>query len=64
MKLDPKKASPQEAIPAKILQAKADLFSSPLTRIFINFVVDCAFPDNLKLADISLLYKNDDNMRK
>ena len=28
IKLDPKKATPQEAIPAKILQANADLFSS------------------------------------
>ena len=31
MKLDPKKATPQGAIPAKILQANADLFSSPLS---------------------------------
>ena len=64
MKLDPKKASPQEAIPAKILQANADLFSLPLTGIFNNLVVDCAFPDDLKLADISSLYKKDDSMRK
>ena len=64
VKLDPKKASPQEAIPAKILQANADLYSSPLTGIFNNLVVDCAFPDDLKLADISSLCKKDDNMRK
>ena len=63
-KLDPKKATPQEAIPEKILQANEDLFSSPLTAIFNNFVVDCAFPDDVKLADISSLYKKDDNMRK
>ena len=50
-------------IPAKILQTNADLFSSPLTEIFNNLVVDCAFPDDLKLADISSLYKKDDNMR-
>ena len=64
MKLDPKKASPQEAIPAKILQANADLFSLLLTGIFNNLVVDRAFPDDLKLADISSLYKKDDSMRK
>ena len=64
MKLDPKKASPQEAIPAKVLRASADLFSVPLTEIFINLVVNCAFPDDLKLADISSLCKKDDNMRK
>ena len=63
-KLDPKKATPQEAIPAKILQANENLFSSPLTAIFNNFVVDCAFPDDLKLADISSLYKEDDNKTK
>ena len=38
VKLDPKKASPQEAIPAKILQANADLFSSSLTGIFNNLI--------------------------
>ena len=64
IKLDPKKALRQEAIPAKILRANADPFSLPLIEIFNNLVVDCAFPDDLKLADISSLYKEDDNMRK
>ena len=64
IKLDPKKATPQDAIPAKILQANADLFSSPLAEIFNSLVVDCVFPDDLKLAEISSLYKKDDNMRK
>ena len=56
--------SPQGAVPAKILQAITDLFSSPLTGIFNNLIVDCAFPDNLKLAEISPLYKKHDDMRK
>ena len=64
VKLDPKKESPQEAIPAKILQANVDLFSSPLTGIFNNLVVDCALLDDLKLAEISLLCKKEDNMKK
>ena len=63
-KLDPKKATPQEAIPAKILQADADLFSLPLTESFNKLVVDRVFPDDLKLADNSSLYKKDDNMKK
>ena len=64
IKLDPKKATPQEAIPPKILQENADLFSSPLTAFFNKLVVESTFPDELKLANISSLYKKDDRMRK
>ena len=64
IKLDPKKATPQEAIPPKIPQENADLFSSPLTEFFNKLVVESTFPDDLKLADISSIYKKDDNMRK
>ena len=64
IKLDPKKATPQEAIPPKILQENGDLFSSPLTEFFNKLVVESAFPDDLKLADISSLYKKGDNMKK
>ena len=64
IKLDPKKATPQEAIPPKILRENADLFSLPLTQFFNKLVVESAFPNDLKLADISSLYKKDDNMKK
>ena len=64
IKLDPKKATPQEATPPKILQENADLFSLPLTEFFNKLAVECTFPDDLKLADVSSLYKKDDNMRK
>jgi len=55
IKLDPQNTTPQEAIPPKILQKSANLFSSPLTEFFNELVVKSTFPDDLKLADISSL---------
>ena len=62
--LDPKKGSPQEAIPAKILKSNADLFCFPLTELFNKLVEESSFPDDLKNADVSSLFKKDDNMSK
>ena len=62
--LDPKKGSPQEAIPAKILKSNADLFCFPLTDLFNKLVEERSFPDDMKNADVSSLFKKDDNMSK
>ena len=62
--LDPKKGSPQEAIPAKILKSNADLFCFPLTELFNKLVEETSLPDDLKNADVSSLFKKDDNMSK
>ena len=62
--LDPKKGSPQEAIPAKILKSNADLFCFPLTELFNKLVEESSFPDDMKNADVSSLFKKDDNMSK
>ena len=62
-KLDSKTATPQEANPPKILLENADLFSSLLTEFFNKLVVESACPDDLRLADISSLYKKDNNRR-
>ena len=62
--LDPKKGSPQEAIPAKILKSNADLFCFPLTDLFDKLVEESSFPDDMKNADVSSLFKKDDNMSK
>ncbi len=62
--LDPKKGSPQNAIPAKILKYNADLFCFPLTELFNKLVEESSFPDNMKNADVSSLFKKDDNMSK
>ena len=64
IKLGPKKATPQEAVPPKILQENADLFSSSLTAFFNKLVVESTFSDDLKLANTSSLYEKDDNRRK
>ena len=62
--LDPKKGSPQEAIPAKILKSNADLFCFPLTELFNKLVEESSFPDDMKNADVSSLFKKDNNMSK
>ena len=62
--LDPKKGSPQEAIPAKILKSNADLFCFPLTYLFNKLVEESSSPDDMKNADVSSLFKKDDNMSK
>ena len=62
--LDPKEGSPQEAIPAKISKSNADLFCFPLTELFYKLVEESSFPDDMKNADVSSLFKKDDNMSK
>lgn len=62
--LNPKKGSPQEAIPAKILKPNADLFCFPLIEIFDKLIEESSFPDDMQNADVSSLFKKDDNMSK
>ena len=62
--LDPKKASPQESIPSKISKTNADLFCFPLTEFFNKLIEEGSFPNDLKNADVSSLFKKDDNMCK
>ena len=62
--LDPKKGSPQEAIPAKILKSNADLFCFSLTELFNKLVGESTFPRDLENADLSSFFKKDDNTGK
>ena len=62
--LDPKKASTQESIPPKILKTNADLFCFPLVELFNRLVQEGSFPNDLKCADVSSLFKKGDNMCK
>ena len=62
--LDPKKASPQESIPPKILKAIADMFCFPLVELFNEMIEEGIFPNNLKCADVSSLFKMGDTMCK
>ena len=62
--LDPKKASPQESIPPKILRTNADLFCFLLVALFNRLVEEGSFPNDLKCADVSSLFKEGDTMCK
>ena len=62
--LDPKKASPQESIPPKILKTNTDLFCFPLVELFNRFVQEGSFPNDLKCADVSSLFKKGDTVCK
>ena len=47
-----------------LLKLNTDLFCYPLTRLFNLYVDANKFPDDLKLADVTALYKKDDRMNK
>ena len=56
-KLDPKKSTPQGDIPAKILKQFADHYCELLTRTYNNGRVNRVFPDGMKEADVSPMFK-------
>ena len=62
--LDPKKGSPQEAIPPKILKSNSDMFCFHLTDLFNGFIEASSFPDSMENADVTSILKKDDNMKK
>ena len=62
--LDPKKASPQESIPPKIVKTSADLFCFPVVELFSTLVQEGSFPNGLKCADVPSLFKKGDTMCK
>ena len=55
--LDPAKASPKDSIPAKIIKDNCDILARKL-HIDFNFSIGtCTYPNNLKLADVTPIYK-------
>ena len=58
--LNPKKANTHENIPAKILKLSSEICKENLTHIFNKAIIECKFPDELKLADVTPIYKKDD----
>ena len=62
--LDKKKASNLHGIPPKILVENYDIFSPFLTKLINDSNSNMKFPDPLKLADISPIYKKDDATNK
>ena len=57
--LDTSKATEQSDIATKILKDNKDLFSYFISASFNNAVNKCAFPNELKQADIKPIYKKE-----
>ena len=61
-KLDPKKGSPQEAIPLKMLKSNVNMLCFHLTDLFNGFVEAISFPDSVMNDNVIPIFKKDDNM--
>ena len=62
--LNPKKASTVKSIPARILKENQDIFAPFLMETFNNSLLQKTFPEDLKLGDITSLFKNDEATKK
>ena len=63
-KLNPRKSSPIESIPAKDIKQNSDIFAPVLQSHFNTIISQNDFPEVLKAGDITSLYKKDDNPTK
>ena len=63
-KMDPKKAQGCDNIPSKLLRLGASGISSYVSQLVNHCLHVCEFPDTMKLADVSSLYKKNDNLKK
>ena len=61
---NPNKASTSDNIPVKSLKENYDICSKVLHPIINKAILECTFPDKLKLADIAPLHKKDDTTNK
>ena len=64
MNLSSKKATRKGDIPAKILKDSLSMYTKELTTIINNCLKDGLFPNELKLADVSPVFKKDDDLNK
>ena len=63
-RLNTKKASTIESIPPRILKENEEISAPLLTTIFNNSLLQKTFPEDLKLGDITLLFKSDKTTEK
>ena len=61
MDLNPKKAAGTDFISTNVIKDSVTVLKSPLTKLFNNSVEECHFPPDLKYANVTPLYKKDDN---
>ena len=64
IKLNIKKPTTFDNIPAKILVGNHDICSPQLSNIFNNCVKDCKFPDALKKAELTPCHKHEETTMK
>ena len=62
--LNPRKATPQGTIPAKLLKLSSNVSSGVLHTLFNEMVTTDTFSDNLKKADIAPAHKKRDPLDK
>ena len=62
--LNPNKARGVGGIPTNILKGTSDILKSPLTKLYNISVEKQQFPRNLKFANVTPLFKKDDNTGK
>ena len=58
--LNPNKATTHKDIPPKILRESAKVTANILLLLFNNAMSNSKFPENLKLADVTLVFKKKD----
>ena len=59
LNLSSTKASKNDDIPAKILKKSVDIYIKEITFIINDCIENGIFPDNLKLANVSPIFKKD-----
>ena len=64
LKIDPKKATAGNSISSKTLKLSADISADILQNRFNNMLSTGNFPDNIKLADITPVFKKKDPLKK
>ena len=63
-RMDPKKAQGYDSIPSKLLRIGASGICSHVSQLVNHCFRVCEFPDIMKLADVSSLYKKNDTLKK
>ena len=64
LNLSTKKATKNDDIPAKILKKSVDIYIKEITFIINDCIEKGIFPDDLKLADVSPIFKKEDSFKK
>ena len=63
-RLNPKKSTGSDALPPRLVRLSSNYISSTITNIVNQSLETGIFPDSLKEAEVSPLFKKDDNMDK